>query len=158
MKPCRSSLWGRFFAALLVFSLWGGEAARAFNQCNFSNIVAVAFGTFNPLLGVNRDATGSFTYKCLGGFDTVTLTLSRGSSPTYTPRTLRSGANTLGYNLFTTAGRTTIWGDGSAGTSVVQIYTANNDDTVVQIFGRIPSSENPRVGTYSDTVVITIIF
>ncbi len=157
----KSHTWrrrGTWLTAMLVLSFWGQQAARAFNSCTLSNLVAVAFGPYDPLLGVARDANGSVTYSCQGGWDVITLTLSRGSSSTFNPRTLVSGVNTLGYNLFTTAARTTIWGDGSSGTVVRQILTLSNGQMVVPIYGRIPGGQNPKVGSYSDTVVITIIF
>ena len=70
---------------------------------------------------------------------------------------MRSGGNSLSYNLYLNAARTTIWGDGSGGTSVHGPVAAPLLGSVtVNVFGRITARQNVGVGAYSDVIVATI--
>ena len=68
---------------------------------------------------------------------------------------MTSGAHTLNYNLYTTNTRTTVWGDSTAGTSKVN---ANGTIVAKTVYGRIPALQNAFVGSYSDTITVTIAF
>jgi spore coat protein U-like protein len=97
-----------------------------------------------------------------------TIQLNAGSSGSFSPRKLASGANLLNYNLYTTSARTTIWGNGSGGTSTVGgSFTLGNctllllcsDETESRnhtAYGRIPASQNVPAGSYSDTITVTV--
>ena len=53
----------------------------------------------------------------------------------------------MNYNLFTTASMTTVWGDGSAGTSTVLLRKVNgNRPVTTTIYGRSPRPERFRGG------------
>ena len=99
------------------------------------------------------------TYRCTGNAGAISITLSRGASTTFSPRTLISGGNTLTYNLFTDAARITIWGDGTGGT---QTYSTSNppngQNIVVTIFGSITAGQDVPAGSYADTVTAIINF
>jgi spore coat protein U-like protein len=70
-----------------------------------------------------------------------------------------NGTDRLFYNLYRDAARTTIWGDGTNGTQSYFIGNpANNQDISVAIFGRIPASQNVKVGAYTDTITVTLSF
>jgi spore coat protein U-like protein len=49
-----------------------------------------------------------------------------------------------------------VWGDGSAGTSTMT--SAKNAMTVLDIFGSIPEGQDPAVGNYTDSIVVTVNF
>ena len=80
--------------------------------------------------------------------------LSTGSG-TYAARAMTSGSHQLLYNLYLDASYVTIWGDGTAGTGTLQDSTNKNTYT---IYGRIPALQNAWVGSYSDTIVVTITY
>ncbi len=87
------------------------------------------------------------------------IQLSRGSSATFRPRAMQLGADQLQYNLYLDPSRSTVWGDGSAGTSQYGPSSPPNASSVLlNIYGRMPARQNVRAGSYSDTVVITIVF
>jgi len=69
-----------------------------------------------------------------------------------------SGSEPLFYNLY--RDRQVIWGDGTGGTQAYLIKNpqGNNQDISVPIFGRIPPSQNVGVGSYSDTITVTLNF
>ena len=142
----------RIAAASSLFVLL--VAARAEADCAIST-TPVAFGTYNVFSATPRDANGTVQINCTPRED-IQVTLSRGSSSVFNPRTLRSGTNIVNYNLFRDAARTQIWGDGTAGTFTV---TGNNvRNTTLTIFGRVPALQDATIGNYSDTIVATVIF
>lgn len=149
-------------AALLsaACALWTAEA-RATSGCTISSVVGVAFGAYNPFDASPLDSAGSVSFSCsgVGPSDTIVIQLGRGSSSSFSPRTLRSGGETLGYNLFLDASRLSVWGDGSGGTSQYGPVTPpESSTTTVNIFGRISAGQNIPVGFYSDTLVVTLLY
>ncbi len=126
-------------------------------SCTIS-ATAVSFGTYNPLTPTPLDTTGTLTYQC----DFVvfpSITLSMGSSGTYTARTMQSGSNTLSYNLYQDAVHLLVWGDGTGGTlAYTALVSVPNVPVPVTVYGRVPAQQNAGAGTYADTVVATIHF
>lgn len=116
-----------------------------------------SFGAFDPLENVPVDTTGQVDVTCSPSAS-YTIELSAGHAGTYWPRTMNGpGNHTLGYNLFRDASRTTVWGDGSGGTATV----GGSDDGTGSshtIYGRIPAGQNPYVGSYSDSISVTVTF
>lgn len=135
--------------------------ARAVVSCIFST-TAVAFGNYNVFTVAPKLSNGSVSYTCSGyltGSGTVTITLSKGSAPSYNPRFMQSGANHLDYNLYLNAGLTTIWGDGTGGTSIYGPAIATNKTKVtVTIFGQLPAGQDVPKGAYKDTITATLNF
>ena len=122
-------------------------------------MTSVAFGNYNVFTTTADDSTGTITYRCNSTATNISISLSDGSSSTFSPRTLRKGSEVLQYNLYRNAARTTIWGDGTGGTSVY--YAANppnNSNVNVTIYGRIPAQQDVSAGNYSDTVSAVINF
>jgi spore coat protein U-like protein len=74
---------------------------------------------------------------------------------TFAARQMRSGAQSLVYNLYLDASHLSIWGDGSPGTSLLSLSGTGGNYTV---YGRIPAGQNVLVGGYSDTITVTLIF
>ena len=85
----------------------------------------------------------------------ITIQLNQGNASSYNPRQLRSGPDSLNYNLYLDAAGQFIWGDTTGGTSA---YTSTVLNGNVTIYGRIPARQNVKVGTYTDTIVVTINF
>lgn len=120
-----------------------------------------AFPDYAPLSGSAADTSSSITVECTGLLDlAVEVRLSTGSSGSYAPRKMYKGTDMLNYNLYVDSGRTTtIWGDGSSGTSTVSyvlvpLILDRRTDTV---YGRVPASQTTAVpGYYSDTITVTV--
>ncbi|NTV94804.1 MAG: spore coat protein U domain-containing protein [Thiobacillus sp.] len=135
-------------------------------SCSVAVDSQVAFGTYNPLPGSAADAAGHFTVTCdltLGLLGTYTVGLSKGGSGSYAPRKMSSGANTLNYNLYTDAAHTSVWGDGTGGTSLVSdaslLTLLGHVVRHYDVYGRIQGSQQTaRPGSYADTVVITVTY
>lgn len=144
--------------------------ALAALDCSIST-TGVAFGVYDPTLTTPDDSTGSVDVTCWytgpGGADQTnyTVALSTGSGGTYVPRRLSAGASLLNYNLFRDAGRSQVWGNGTAGTAIVTGSikvgpgAGNNTRTANHpVYGRIPAQQDPDTGNYSDTIVVTLTF
>lgn len=116
----------------------------------------VPFGNYNPFDNVHLDSTGTVSVQCESPY-TVELSPS-GNNNQFNPRHLANAADDrLIYNLFTDPAHTTIWGDGTDGTGTTG---GDGSATGVQhtIYGRIPASQNARVGSYFDTITVTLQF
>lgn len=104
--------------AVLTLAISACASANADPTCTVS-ASGVAFGNYNPLANANADGTGSVSVTCTGSA-TVTYTIGASTgSGAYLARKLVSGSQTLNYNVYVDNTRTTIWGDGSSGTSLL---------------------------------------
>ena len=125
---------------------------------------AVAFGNYDPLSALATDSTGQVSVTCtnlINLFVNYTVDLSTGVSGTYASRQLASGANRLNYNLYTDVTHLLVWGNGTSGTShisagflVVLLGTTANHT----VYGRIPARQTAAVGSYTDTITVTVTF
>lgn len=143
-------------AALLCLCL-AGEARSA---CTVS-ATGVDFGSYDVFVTTPLDSTGTVTVRCdqAPPADVVIAIGPSGTSGGFIPRQMRSASSPdrLNYNLFTNAGRSTVWGDGAPGTSTVFLKNVTkNRPVVTTIHGRIPAGQNVSVGTYSDSLTVTI--
>jgi spore coat protein U domain-containing protein, fimbrial subunit CupE1/2/3/6 len=131
-------------------------SAQGGQPCTVS-ATGVAFGTYDVLASSSLDSTGSISYRC-GSSQNVTISISQGSSATYSPREMRNATEVLAYNLFLEAARTTIWGNGSGGTGVFTARAQANRTETATVYGRIAPLQNAAIGLYTDTLVATIVF
>ena len=140
--------------AALVIAVSRAEAA-----CTITT-TAVSFGSYNVFSGSADDGTGQITYRCTSPRPpVVTIQLDKGASPSFSPRQMRKGAETLNYNLYLDSTRSTIWGDGTGGTQVYsRANPPRNQNINLSVFGRIPAGQDVSAGTYSATVTATIFF
>lgn len=97
------------------------------------NTQSVNFGSYDTFSNQHLESTGTINISC-DSTANYTIALSTGSG-TFLQRTLVFTTHRLDYNLFTDAARTTIWGDGSGGTSMVSGSTATTASH--NVYGRI---------------------
>ena len=149
--------------------LLGSAEADAAVDCSVST-TGVAFNIYDPLAATPNDSTGNVSVVCtyLSGGATqlaYTVKLSAGNSGTYVLRRMNSASNLLNYNLFSDAGRTAVWGDGTAGTTVVSasftlgpgVGNGLRQDSL-PVYGRIPARQDVLDGAYTDAIVVTLTF
>jgi spore coat protein U-like protein len=153
---CRTlSCWIAVLLAVAPLRVYAGV------NCSASTS-SVSFGTYNPFDSSPTDATGNVQVTCSGQLGLLagyTILLSRGGSGSYAPRKMASGANRLDYNLYTNASRSMVWGDGTSGTSVVSDSSVLHNGKITRdypVYGRTPAGQNASVGSYSDTVIVTV--
>jgi spore coat protein U-like protein len=152
-------------AAALLLQIANAQAAVTFT-CTVS-VTGIAFGNYNPLNATGDAAVGSWTVICnaIGnGSATVagTLTLSTGFSGSYAARAMKSGTNSLLYNIYLTPSYTQILGDGTAGTfaptdsgtvTAGQVYQVNGN-----MYGFMPALQDVPAGSYVDSIVLTVTY
>ncbi|MEO8520458.1 MAG: spore coat U domain-containing protein [Acidobacteriota bacterium] len=148
----------RRLAILVVLAALGWPAAAA-AQCTVS-ATGVNFGSYNVFNAAATDSTGPVGYRCVLPVS-VQITLSPGSSGSFAPRKMVKGAERLNYNFYLDGGRSVIWGDGAAGTSVysstVSIFQLSTTINVT-VYGRVPPQQDVSAGSFADTVTVTINF
>jgi spore coat protein U-like protein len=119
------------------------------------------FGAYDVFSVGSLDTTGSVTVTCDRSTRTD-ITISIGASPTsggFNPRQMprTSGTDRLNYNLYTSSSMSTVWGNGSAGTSTVLLTRVRRRrPATATIYGRIPAGQNVSVGSYAETLTVTI--
>lgn len=137
-------------------------------DCTIST-TGVAFGVYDAALPGPTDATGDLRVRCThvaGGAarTSYTIALSAGNSGNFTQRRLRAGTAVLNYNLFDSATRTRIWGNGTGGSVLVSGSLLVNpgkfsvNELAHPIYGRIPARQSADTGSYSDTIMVTLTF
>jgi len=143
-------------AGLLCLILGNGAHAA----CGVT-ATGVDFGIYDVFAAAPRDSAGTVTVSCDRNPPTDVV-ISIGPSSTsggFQPRQMRhaSRADRMSYNLFVSPSMATVWGDGSAGTSTVQLRKVNrNRPITATIYGRIPPGQNVSVGAYTDSLTVTI--
>jgi spore coat protein U-like protein len=136
-----------------------GVSATVTNNCTIST-AALAFGSYDPVVAhasANLDGTGTVIVACTKGA-TSTVGLGLGSNASGSARRMTDGAsNYLTYELYSDAGRTTVWGNAGAGLynpGAAPSKTARN----FTVYGRVTSNQDVPAGSYNDTVVATVNF
>lgn len=140
----------------MLFPAWQARA-----MCNVS-ATSVAFGAYDVFSQVPLDSTGTVTVSCdeVPPPDPVISIGPSGASGGFFPRKMQraGGPGTLEYNLFLDPSMSRVWGDGTAGTMTVKLKNVHRQKppVVTTIYGRVPPRQNVSVGTYSDTLAVTI--
>ena len=115
---------------------------------------SLAFGNYTL---AQLDGTSTITATCTNG-TTYTIGLDAGTfsgATTSTRRMTGPSAAGLSYSLFSDSGRTTNWGNATGswvsgtGTGAAQVLT---------VYGRIPANQTALIGSYTDTVTVTVTF
>jgi spore coat protein U-like protein len=126
-------------------------------ECTVST-TAVNFGAYDPLTAnatTPKDSTGTVNVFCtIGTIATVSLDLGLNAVGA-TRRMAGPAANFLNYELYKDAGRTVVWNtvNTNSGTSTSKLVAINGGFIA---YGRVPAAQDVGVGSYSDTVLVTV--
>ena len=118
------------------------------NSCSIEN-ASIDFGTYTSNQPDDLDAEGSIAYDSCPS--DATITLSGGEFGNVSDRRLIDGSQTLPYQLFQDASRSTAWGADS-------VTVPNEGTGTIVVYGRIAGGEFVPAGDYSDSVQITVTF
>jgi spore coat protein U-like protein len=124
---------------------------------------ALNFGGYDGTTA--KTGTSDISVRCSSGtlFD---VSLSAGGG-TFAQRLLSgSGSNKLQYNLYTTVGATTIWGDATsgAGTGIMSgtgAGMAAGSAVPFTVYGQLPDNafnQGAPSGNYTDTITVTVTY
>ncbi|MEI9887774.1 MAG: spore coat U domain-containing protein [Rhizomicrobium sp.] len=120
----------------------------------------LVFGNYSSIAATPNDTTSTVTAICTAGVAyTIAPDVGTGAGATEAARSMTGivTGGALNYLMYTNAGRTTLWGDGTLSTAtfggtsalVPQNYT---------VFGRVPALQAPAAGLYADLVTVTLTF
>lgn len=153
---------------LLLISLFFGvcfktDPSLSQSRCSITGL-SINFGSYNVFLPTPTDSTSTFTLNCE---DVPWADLKLGpssTSGTFNPRRMKrsGGSDFLDYNIFIDAGRTVIFGDGTGGTQTLRVHKPPGTpakapwSSQINIFARIPPGQDVPIGTYSDSLTITV--
>lgn len=130
--------------------------ATAVNNCTIT-ATPMAFANATILSGAVR-STSTLTVRCVNN-NAYRIALSGGTiNNNVAARQMKNTvtAGRVAYRLSASLDGP-LWGDGTAGTAVVEGVGTGNS-VPVTIYGRVPAQTTPEPGDYKDTVTATIYF
>lgn len=133
--------------------------AEAAVSCSISS-PGLFFGAINPLFYVEVSSIGTINLSCTGGPVDYTINLSQGNG-SMVQRVMKSGLNSLKYNLYSSNSYSSILGDGTAGSLAISGSSATDTTaTTYYVYGKISNIglSTTVTGTYNDSVSMTIIY
>jgi spore coat protein U-like protein len=115
----------------------------------------MAFGTYT---GAVVTSTSTLSVTCTNTTPyNIGLSAGLATGATVTTRKMTGPASaTLGYALFSDAGRTINWGN-TVGTDTVS-STGNGIAQLSSVFGRLAAGQLVTPGAYSDTIIVTVTY
>jgi spore coat protein U-like protein len=125
-----------------------------------TSATALGFGNYTPGGGAVT-ANSTITVNCTKS-TTFTVGLNPGSTTgdAFTQRLMASGANTLQYNLYTTAALTTVFGDGTGATAMDSgTGTGMANALTYTVYGQVPDNATNQASlpaTYTDTITVSV--
>jgi spore coat protein U-like protein len=136
----------------LALALLVASAARAAPSCHSISVTTLAFGNYDVYATTPLDTAGTILYSCPPPA-LPTVSISAGNGGSYSPRLMQltGGTETLQYNVYVDAARTTVWG-------ATPISVAQGNVQTVPFYGRIFAQQDVSVGSYTDTLVVTFNF
>ncbi len=126
-------------------------------SCQINSAGALNFGS-NGVISANIDAQSTIAVQCTTGTPfNLGLGAGAGAGATVANRLMTGPASaTVGYSLYTTAARSTVWGNtintdtqAGTGTGAAQNFI---------VYGRVLPQTTPAAGTYNDTVAVTLTY
>ncbi len=126
------------------------------SACAINSASTLNFGSQGVLTAaVNQ--TSTIQVQCTNTTPyNIGLDAGAATGATVTTRKMTSGGATVGYALYSDAGRTTNWGNtvgtdtvSGSGSGVSQSYT---------VYGQVPAQSTPAAATYTDTITVTVTY
>ena len=119
------------------------------------------FGTYDSLAAASLSATTQLDINCSKSTQ-FTVELNAGQHATNGfNRNMANGTNLLSYQLYTSSSHTTVWGDGTSGTGTISGTGTGPGaaHTITEtVYGLVPAQQSVPVGSYSDTITVTVSF
>jgi spore coat protein U-like protein len=119
----------------------------------------LAFGAYNPTSATAATANTTVTLTCsLGTPYNIGMSVGAGSGATTNLRVMTATSGTLGYKLFRDSGYTLNWGNTVGTDTLSGTSSASSLSNTINIYGQIPAGETAAIGTYTDTVTMTVTY
>lgn len=125
----------------------------------------ISFGAYVPTAGGDINVAADISVTCKAfvlGIISYEIHLGSGLHGTVASRKMSNGDSLLAYNIYNNAGRTVIWGDGEDGTGIkgdsyLLALGASRTETV-SMYGKLTGGQNVSAGSYSDTIIATVVY
>ena len=125
-------------------------------SCVINSASTLDFGSQGVLVA-NVDQTSTIQVQCTNTTPyNIGLDAGTGSGATVATRKMTNGGATVNYSLYTSAARTTVWGN-TVGTDTVAA-TGNGAAQNYTVYGRVPAQTTPAPASYTDTVTVTVTY
>lgn len=108
------------------------------------------------LLGSATDASSTIGVQCATGV-AYQVGLDAGlNGANVNARHMALAGSLVGYQLYTDAPRTLVWGNTPGSNTVAG--TGNGSVRNLSVYGRVPAQTTPTAGTYADTITVTVTY
>jgi len=165
---------GALLTTLVSGAAFGGTASGTLSvsatvntNCTV-NSPSLTFTAIDPTAGTASTGNATLSVKCTKGTTLVDIKLGPGGHQIASgKRQLANGGATvfMPYQLFTTAGLTTLWGDstttgiGNSLSTGFSAFSSVNTAQTFTVYGQIlVADEDVAANTYTDSVAITVDF
>jgi spore coat protein U-like protein len=127
-------------------------------KCSITSVPTLGFPNYDVFVAAPTVTSQIAKFSCNG--NQATITVGVGQSATSGSIANRQMAQTVGsgrlnYNIYKDGGYSSLWGDGTAGTTALVVNTSNRTASV-PIYGKIDPGQDSPVGNYKDTVVLSV--
>lgn len=135
-------------------------------SCVVASADTIAFGSYDPTnlhASANLDAQGKVAVRCTAGSSNVKVALDQGanadaaSTASAPARRMKSGSNFISYGIYSDTGRAAAWGAGASEQNIAS-FSSSLEPVELTTYGRIPAGQNAAIGSYADTVGVTVTF
>ena|SRR5579862_82383 len=137
-----------------------GVSATVLKTCSVA-ANPLGFGNYTPSAGA-LTANTTVNVKCTKTTPfTVTLNGGTTTGGTISQRLMTNGTDNLQYNLYTTAGFATLFGDGTTGVGMPGTGAGLATAVAVTVYGNLPDNavnQAVSTGAYSDTINVTVTY
>ena len=124
---------------------------------NFGSLpgTSVIAGATNASVNVSVTCTNGSPYS---------VAMNNGANASGSQRRMTNGTSFINYNLYTDAGRTSLWTTATSSTTCTStnscfLGTGNGAAQSIPVFGQVPAvGSAPTASTYTDTVTMTITY
>lgn len=108
-------------------------------------------------------ATTTISVRCTNGARyAVGLSAGTNAGTSFSQRLLANGTNSLQYNLYVSNAYSSVWGDGSSGTSVISGISSGFGNAVsLTVYGELPdnvANQGAVPGVYTDTILVVMTY
>jgi spore coat protein U-like protein len=150
VKRCIEVIAGTLLVAAIA-PAWGAT-------CTITSSPKLGFPSYDVFVATPTTTSQIAKFKC----DVAQTTISIGIGQSATSGSIGNrqlaqspGTGRLNYNIYKDGGYSNLWGDGTAGTTTLMVNTTAKT-TSVPIYGKIDPGQDAPVGTYKDTVIVSV--
>lgn len=131
--------------------------------CNVSATV-MNFGSTSSFITANINTTATITAQCTSTTP-YSIGLDNGQNASGSQRRMSvGGGNYVSYGLYTDIGYSNAWTSTTSttgctsGANTCVLGTGTGSNQSITVYGQVPPQTAPLIGTYGDTVVVTLTF